>query len=53
MVILIKRGFMKKITQIILALTLVLGLSACGIKGGLDLPQDDNEQNTSKPASSY
>jgi predicted small lipoprotein YifL len=44
---------MSNITKIILALTLVLGLSACGIKGGLDLPEDDNEQNTSKPSSSY
>jgi predicted small lipoprotein YifL len=44
---------MNKITQTILALALVLGLSACGIKGALDLPQDDEEQSMSQPSNSY
>lgn len=43
-----------KTTKKILALLLMLGLvSACGIKGSLDLPEDENEQNISHPSNSY
>ncbi len=43
---------MKKITTLALLITLI-SLSSCGIKGALDLPQDDEEQSSSLPSNSY
>ncbi len=45
---------MNKKLLTIAALLLILGsVASCGIKGPLDLPQDDEEQSSNQPGTSY
>lgn len=43
----------KKLLTLSVLLLALATITSCGLKGPLDLPQDDEEQSSSQPSASY